>query len=419
MFIVAWRQVFVILLYILSDAPSSASAFVDAFISPSSWIKAQHPQPHLLEIAAKKKKTKKQIRIPLASGKGFGRQVTKSTIEEEETQSYTSSIPHANLITWLKQNPNTYITSKFSIQPSPLGGYGGFVINSPIKKNELIFQIPRECCVTYEDALSDSECGKAFRIVRNSRIASYGMILIAGWIAKEYLLAKEYSNYTSLTTTSNDGSRIKHWEYIQTLPWNQGELNQDHVIYWSDDEVETLLQNSLAYDDALLIRKTVDNAIKIISEVALPIIQRARLSGETLQPTEADDNESDDRDREDIMKKLEHAIKGAFVIALSRSFAEEVVLDDGSIEVENLLLPLIDILQHSNTPNTILEPYEDYILLRARRDIDVGEELFHQYQEEKNDVIPPYKFFTRYGFIPGRREPIRELLKSRDSLFFD
>jgi len=120
---------------------------------------------------------------------------------------------------------------------------------------------------------------------------------------------------------------------------------------------------------------------------------------------------------------LDRAVRGAFVIALSRSFAEEVEHDDidGTtvVEVENVLLPLIDILQHSNVPNTILEPYDDYVLLRAGRDLGAGEELFHRYREENDDVIPPHKFFTRYGFVPGVKEPVAELLKRRSHLFFD
>ena len=135
-----------------------------------------------------------------------------------------------------------------------------------------------------------------------------------------------------------------------------------------------------------------------------------------LPSTTSDD---DDNNNADIRERYSNAVKGAFVISLSRSFAEEVEYDNGTtIEVENVLLPLIDILQHSNTPNTMLESYDDCILLRARRDIEKGEELFHQYQEEREDVIPPHKFFTRYGFIPGVKEPIAELLKSKSDLFF-
>ena len=132
-----------------------------------------------------------------------------------------------------------------------------------------------------------------------------------------------------------------------------------------------------------------------------------------------------DRTAADPDEWLDAAVRGAFVIALSRSFAEEVDYDDdvdggeARVEVENVLLPLIDVLQHSNDPNTTLEPFDDCVVLRARRDVAAGEELFHCYREENDDVIPPHKFFTRYGFVPGAREPIPELLKRRSRLFFD
>ena len=241
--------------------------------------------------------------------------------------------------------------------------------------------------------MSDPICGEAFRLIKDKRLPSWGMILIAGWISKEYLNAT--------ISGENIRDRIKHWSYLHTLPWNRGTLGQDHVLFWSDDEVQPLLKGSLAYDDALLIRKTVDSAVELLSDFMVPMLS------------------NDDSDEAEILAELVMAVRGAFVIALSRSFAEEVESDDGSVEVENLLLPLIDILQHSNSPNTFLEPYDDYIILRARRDVDKGDELFHQYQEENDDIIPPHKFFTRYGFLPGVSEPIEELLKRRDKLFFD
>lgn len=196
--------------------------------------------------------------------------------------------------------------------------------------------------------------------------------------------------------------------YLKSVPWKQGgELGQDHVLFWTDEEVERLLGGSLAYDDAVLIRKTVDSAVKLLGDSVIPKVVLREQSGTDVT---AGGNT--------ILEDLERAVRGAFVIALSRSFAEEVELDDGTVEIENLLLPLIDILQHSNDPNTILEPYEDHILVRARRDVEAGEELFHQYQEENDDVIPPHKFFTRYGFVPGVNEPIAELLERRSDLFF-
>jgi len=405
-------------LIILYAIVIAAALTADAF-APVIPLQKPTSRRHLLpKMAAKKgKKTNQRNSQPrTASGKGFGQNKSPTTVTVDDSlqsaakvETPCSSPIHADLLTWLKQNPNTFVSPKFSLQPSTLGGYGGFA-NAPIPKDELLFRIPRECCVTYEDALSDPDCGEAFRLIKEKRVPSWRMILIAGWIAKEYLVAKEYEE---AITTEKDG--IKHSAYFQSVPWDRGSLGQDHLLFWSDEEVETLLGGSLAYEDALLIRKTVDNAVMLLCGVMVPIVHGVRvgLRDQDLHSTD------DDADYTDILERLQQAIRGAFVIALSRSFAEEVECDDESIEVENLLLPLIDILQHSNTPNTILEPYEDYVLVRARRDVESGEELFHQYQEENNDVIPPHKFFTRYGFIPGVKEPIAELLKGRSHLFFD
>lgn len=96
-------------------------------------------------------------------------------------------------------------------------------------------------------------------------------------------------------------------------------------------------------------------------------------------------------------------------------------MPDGKVEVEEetLLIPLLDILQHSNEPNTLVETYDDYIILKAKRTILPGEEIYHQYQEENDSIIPPHKFFTRYGFVPKVKTPVVELLKEKSDLFFD
>ena len=391
-----------------------------------------------IDLAAREKKTKTR-----QGGKGFGRSRTVSPTErfDEETNdndidsahaaddtTNTTSPIHAHLIQWLSSHCNTRISSKFSIRQSSLGGgYGGFA-NTAISQHELILQIPRQLCVTQDDVLNDPSCGHVFQSIKNQRISSWGMILLAGWIAKEYVIAqREFLSPSSNMDDATIGTdiRIKHNPYLQSLPWTKGgSFSQDHVLFWSNEEVETLLGGSKAYEDAMLIRNTVDDAIQRLVDDMVPILihddRLANMSGgddqKILFASPNDDNEANIRER------YSHAVKGAFVIALSRSFAEEVESDDDDgktlIETENVLLPLIDILQHSNTPNTVLESYDDYILLRARRDIALDEELYHQYQEERDDVIPPHKFFTRYGFIAGVKEPIAELLKRKSDLFF-
>jgi len=350
-------------------------------------------------LAAKKKKSSSKQRSA-AVGKGFGKAssvaITVSPEQEQQQQqqqtvptlsTYTDSLTHVILIQWLLQNPTTYISPKFTIKKSNLGGYGAFS-SQDIEDGELIFRIPRVCCVTSDDALSDETVGEIFHLAKQKRVPSYEMLILCGFIAKEYLLSKRIKG------DDKKSSVIKHWAYLQSIPWKQGELGQDHIIFWSEEKIERMLGGSLAYNDAMLIRKTVDSAIKLLKDVIKPTIQ-------------------DTNDEE-----IEAAVKASFVICLSRSFAEEVEFDDGAIGIENALLPLLDVLQHSNNPNTSLESYDDYILLRAKGDISGGEELYHCYQEEREDVIPPHKFFTRYGFIPGVRSPVEELLESKNSLFF-
>lgn len=388
---------------------------------------------------AKRKSFKKQgvQSSPKSLGKGFGltpsadlEDPSKGSIKNNiEINDVDASGFHAGLLSWLKQYPLTYISPKFSINPSELGGYGGFCsLKSGMQKDELIFRVPRECCVTFDDAFNDPVCGEAFRMIQQKRVPSWGMLVIAGWVAKEYLLANVYSekirsagikNAEQIDTTV--ASKIKHWPYYKTLPWKRGSLNQDHILFWSDEEVERLLKGSLASTDAQLIRSTVKNAVQLLNDFAVGPLVREERENQGLPILDNDDYD-DDNANDGTLVDLKEAVTGAFVIALSRSFAEEVECDneDGTttIEVENALLPLLDVLQHSNNPNTILESYPDYILLKARRDIKPGEELFHQYQDENDQVIPPYKFFTRYGFVPGLNESVEDMLEKKDPLFF-
>ena len=367
------------LLYFLSGVVISllqSSSVVEAF---SLFVVPRRSCSFSTLLLAKKKKATSFV------GRGFGKGTRKEQSPTPSHITHTDSPTHATLIHWLQEHETTYISPKFTIKQSKYGGYGGFCSTSGFADGELIFRIPRECCVTQDDALNDATCGEIFQMAKIKRVPSYQMLLLSGFIAKEYLLSKRVK----------DKASIKHWPYLQSIPWIQNQLGQDHVIFWSQEEVDRLLGESLAYNDALMIRKTVDSAIRLMKDVIHPIV-----------PDTSDE-------------EIEEAVKGAFVICLSRSFAEEVESNDGTtVEIENALLPLLDVLQHSNSPNTSLESDDDYILLRARGDIGADEELFHCYQEERDDVIPKHKFFTRYGFIPGVQTSVVELLENKSSLFF-
>lgn len=50
---------------------------------------------------------------------------------------------------------------------------------------------------------------------------------------------------------------VKFKEYLESLPWKAGVNGQDHVLFWSEEDVEELLVGSLAYEDAVEIRNSV------------------------------------------------------------------------------------------------------------------------------------------------------------------
>ena len=52
-------------------------------------------------------------------------------------------------------------------------------------------------------------------------------------------------------------SKIKFAPYLRTLPWARGVNAQEHMLFWEDGDVDSLLKGSLAYDDAVETRSTV------------------------------------------------------------------------------------------------------------------------------------------------------------------
>ena len=159
-------------------------------------------------------------------------------------------------------------------------------------------------------------------------------------------------------------------------------------------------------------------ATKILNGIISPVVRKAR--GEI---SEADEGgfrlpwQPKPKKTEEILDGLEEAVKGAFVICLSRSFAATISVDNN--KEEERLEPLLDMLQHSNTPN-IRHGTVSYgsIEVKAALDIKSGEELFNQYRGEEDENMPYHKFFTRYGFVPGVIEPVADLIADRSTIFF-
>ena len=121
-------------------------------------------------------------------------------------------------------------------------------------------------------------------------------------------------------------------------------------------------------------------ATKVLNAIIGPIVQKARggYSSEEVGfrfPWQTDPEEESGS----IVEGLEDAVKGAFVICLSRAFVTPRVTEDGELDDEERLEPVFDILQHSEDPNIRRECTDDgTVEITAGRDIAKGEELFSQ-----------------------------------------
>lgn len=197
----------------------------------------------------------------------FSPYLTKTRLFATEIDAPTTT-KYDDLVNWfIATDEQSYISPKLDIRPSTRGGLatGGFgaFASEDLSEGELLLRIPRSCCVTLDDALNDLECGPAFTKLMEQAGPGSETVILAGYLAKEYLLLKEYDRRVKEGASAEDDavmrrlSKIKFGPYLRTLPWNRGVNAQEHVLFWEGDYVDSLLKGSLAYEDAIDIRSTV------------------------------------------------------------------------------------------------------------------------------------------------------------------
>ena len=311
---------------------------------------------------------------------------------------------YEDLIEWLKSN-DAEINDKIELRKSVGCGYGAFV-TAEVDEDELLFTVPRKACLTLEDATSDANCGDAFGKLIEKAGPGGNTVVMAGYMAKEYLIMLD-----ELEKGKTPSSR---WSsYFQTIPWERGVNNQEHILFWTADSIETLLKGSLCYNEAKSLRKEVDLAIRVMGSIAGKSIRVAR--GEESDPSGfawpwgGNNNPKPEGPPEG----LPEAIKGAFVCLLTRAFQD----GDGD---EEKLVPMLDMLQHGETPNVrhAMRKADGTVEVRARCKIEADTELLNQYRSEEEESMPYSRFFTRFGFVPGVLEPMENLLQDRSSIFY-
>jgi hypothetical protein len=295
------------------------------------------------------------------------------------------------LLQWLQDN-GAEINDKIEIRESSQGdGYGAFV-KDHMSEGELLFEIPRNLCLTIQDATDDKDCGELFSKLIDKAGPGGNTVAMAGYLAKEYLISLEIDG--SDDDDDDDSAESSRWgPYFQTLPWKRGVNNQEHVLFWEDERVETLLDGSLCYREATSLREEVALAIRVLGPMVSKPIRVAR--GEETSsgfrfPWQIKEQSSVPDDRGSSPDGLAEAVRGAFVCLLTRSFQD----GDGD---EEKLVPLLDMLQHSETPNVrhAMRTADGAVEVRARCNIEAGSELWNQYRSEEEESMPYSRFFTR------------------------
>jgi SET domain len=317
---------------------------------------------------------------------------------------------YEGLLQWLKQYPDAFVSDKMELKPSTRGGGYGTFVSEPVDQGELLFAIPRSACITLSDALNDPNCGPLFQALVEKAGPGGNTVVLAGFIAKERLLSVNPSSLartSSSSAASGVDSGSRYGPYLETLPWERGVNNQEHILYWSTEQIEQLLTGTMCYGEAVDLRREVALAIQVLDTIIGQPVSKA------LFPWQRDTSP-----RQPV-EGLPEAVKAAFVCLLTRAFQDEY---KDSNDDEEKLVPLLDMLQHSDKPNVshVMRKDNGMVEVRARQSLQANVELLNQYRSEMEEAMPYHRFFTRFGFVPGLADdvPVETLLREKSSIFF-
>lgn len=287
------------------------------------------------------------------------------------------------LLGWLRQS-GAYI-GPIDIRTSQCGDGAGAFLTRPVPDGEPLFAVPRTACVSTDNAEMDPDCGKHFAALRQHGGDGGAGVALAGFVAKSWLCS---------------GSAGLYGSYLSSLPW-AASPNQDHVIWWTDEEVEQLLGGSAALKAALEMR----DGVTATSKLLRPLLASSLPPGS--RRTAAARAACDD--------SIDQALRGAFVSVLSRAFESDAELFPGRAGCRELV-PLLDMLQHSEHPSIThgtefsAESDEELVVARSIGARPAGHELVIRYHHD----LDAAEFFAQFGFAPQPDAEAQQGLEGKD-----
>lgn len=305
-------------------------------------------------------------------------------------------------------HPDSYI-GPVEVAPSRILGDDVFCGNGlfctrSVSMHELLFSIgpTNDAIISLQTATKDVDCGEDFREIAELGKGGSQTVALAGWLAKTRIC------------DLIDGDRPTDdfgVAYVRALPWSPED--QDHVIWWRQDEADRLLDGSIMYEEATLIRTEVLSAFPLLAGIIMPVIQpRVEANAEELKRRLGFEDEMDT----DFLCNffLSTYFRGAFVILMTRSFDDSL---GGETEEESRLVPVLDTLQHTTGDPNVYHIYDsdnDFLEVFAAKDLAEGDELVLTYHDDMSKEV----FGSRFGFVPGEAKSVRMLLEEKNAMLF-
>ena len=245
----------------------------------------------------------------------------------DEVSTATPLSKYELMLDWIKAK-GANVSDNLCFKPSSRGGGYGAFVKEDVKEGDLLVTIPRGACVTLDDVKNDPESGEVFQKLVTQAGPGGTTVALAGLLAKKRLIALA------------KGSEAIEWgPYFDTLPWERGINSQEHMLFWSDDDVEKLLKGTMAYPEASSLREEVALAINVLNKIIGKSVLVARGQLTDTKSGFSFPWEPKPEPLKGLVDGLPEAVKGAFVCLLTRSF------QDGEDGDEEKLVPLLDMLQ--------------------------------------------------------------------------
>jgi len=158
--------------------------------------------------------------------------------------------------------------------------------------------------------------------------------------------------------------------YVKVLPTGRAVSEQDHVLWWKEEEVHKLFVEGPAYDKAMALREWVKTEGGVIEGMLVSDLAQKMMGLSVSQ--------------------VRGAVTNAFVNVLNRSLFND---SDGLMR----LVPVLDMCAHSGTPNLECEVgCFGNVVVTTTRDVEAGEELTLKFYSTD---FEGHEWYVMYGFI--------------------